>query len=39
MESRAKMMGHPVHPILVSIPLGLLTTSVIVSTTGEWVQT
>ena len=29
MESKAKMMGHPVHPILVAYPLGLLTTSVI----------
>jgi uncharacterized membrane protein len=29
MESKAKMMGHPIHPILVPFPLGLLTTSVI----------
>jgi uncharacterized membrane protein len=29
MESKAKMAGHPVHPILVPFPLGLLTTSVI----------
>ena len=29
MESRARMMGHPIHPILVSFPLGLLTTAVI----------
>ena len=29
MESKAKMVGHPVHPILVPFPLGLLTTSVI----------
>ena len=29
MESKAKVMGHPVHPILVPFPLGLLTTSVI----------
>jgi hypothetical protein len=29
MESRAKTMEHPIHPILVSLPLGLLTTSVI----------
>src|ERR671920_461520 len=29
MESRASMMGHPIHPILVPFPLGLLTTSVI----------
>ena len=29
MESKVKMMGHPVHPILVVFPLGLLTTSVV----------
>jgi uncharacterized membrane protein len=29
MESKAKIAGHPVHPILVPFPLGLLTTSVI----------
>jgi uncharacterized membrane protein len=29
MESKAKVMGHPVHPILIPFPLGLLTTSVI----------
>jgi len=29
MESKVKMMGHPIHPILVPFPLGLLTTSVI----------
>jgi uncharacterized membrane protein len=29
MYSRVKSMGHPIHPMLVSFPLGLLTTSVI----------
>jgi uncharacterized membrane protein len=29
MESRAKLFGHPIHPILIPFPLGLLTTSVI----------
>ncbi|GAB3027161.1 DUF2231 domain-containing protein [Spirosoma pulveris] len=29
MESRAKLAGHPAHPILVVFPLGLLLTSVI----------
>jgi uncharacterized membrane protein len=29
MESKAKVMGHPIHPILVPFPLGLLTTSVV----------
>ncbi|SOD90000.1 DUF2231 domain-containing protein [Spirosoma fluviale] len=28
MESRAKVAGHPAHPILVVFPLGLLLTSV-----------
>lgn len=29
MESKARVMGHPVHPILIPFPLGLLTTSVV----------
>lgn len=29
MESRAKIAGHPVHPMLVVFPLGLLATAVI----------
>jgi uncharacterized membrane protein len=29
MESNAKVRGHPLHPILVSFALGLVTTSVI----------
>ncbi len=27
MESRAKLLGHPVHPMLIVFPLGLLATS------------
>jgi uncharacterized membrane protein len=27
MESKAKVFGHPVHPMLVAFPLGLLATS------------
>ena len=27
MESRAKLFGHPVHPMLIPFPLGLLATS------------
>ncbi len=27
MESRAKLFGHPIHPVLISFPLGLLVTS------------
>ena len=29
MESRAKLFGHPVHPMLIVFPLGLLATSLI----------
>jgi uncharacterized membrane protein len=28
MESRAKILGHPVHPMLINFPLGLLPTAV-----------
>ena len=30
MESRAKALGHPIHPMLIVFPLGLLSTSVLV---------
>jgi uncharacterized membrane protein len=42
MESKAKLAGHPVHPMLVVFPLGLLATSLIFdlirvfSTNGNW---
>jgi uncharacterized membrane protein len=42
MESKARMMGHPIHSILIPFPLGLLTTSVIfdivhlVTGSGKW---
>jgi uncharacterized membrane protein len=29
MESKAKLFGHPIHPILIPFPLGLLSTSVV----------
>lgn len=29
MESKAKILGHPVHPMLITLPLGLLSTAVI----------
>jgi uncharacterized membrane protein len=29
MESKAKFAGHPVHPMLIVFPLGLLSTAVI----------
>ena len=28
-ESKARVMGHPIHPILVTFPIGLLTASVL----------
>jgi uncharacterized membrane protein len=28
-ESKAKILGHPIHPILIPFPLGLLSTSVV----------
>jgi uncharacterized membrane protein len=28
MESKAKLLGHPIHPILIVFPLGLLATSI-----------
>lgn len=42
MESRAKLFGHPVHPMLIVFPLGLLATAVIfdiihlVTDDGRW---
>lgn len=29
MESKAKILGHPIHPILVAFPLGLFATAVV----------
>src|SRR5918993_465481 len=29
MESRAKLLGHPIHPMLIVFPLGLLAMAVI----------
>ena len=29
MESKAKILGHPIHPMLIPFPLGLLATAVI----------
>ncbi len=44
MESRAKLLGHPIHPILIVFPLGLLFTAVIfdiiylVTRTPRWAE-
>jgi uncharacterized membrane protein len=34
MESKAKILGHPIHPILIVFPLGLLATAVIFDIVG-----
>src|SRR5690242_289843 len=34
MESKAKLLGHPIHPMLIAFPIGLLTTSVIFDVIG-----
>lgn len=42
MESKAKLFGHAIHPILIPFPLGLLTTSVgfdvvyLLTGNGKW---
>ncbi len=42
MESRAKLFGHAIHPILIPFPLGLLITSVVfdvvylLTSNGKW---
>lgn len=44
MEGKAKIMGHPIHPILIPFPLGLLTTSVVfdivylITGGGRWAE-
>jgi uncharacterized membrane protein len=36
MESRAKLLGHPIHPMLVVLPLGLFIASVIFDALYMW---
>src|SRR5436853_7813915 len=36
MESKAKLVGHPVHQMLVVFPLGLLATAVAFDLIGMW---
>ena len=44
MESRAKLFGHPIHPMLIPFPFGLLATSVafdvihLFSDNGKWAE-
>lgn len=36
MESRAKLLGHPVHPMLIVLPLGLFISAVIFDAVYLW---
>jgi uncharacterized membrane protein len=36
MESRAKLLGHPIHPMLVVFPLGLLIAAVVFDALYLW---
>jgi uncharacterized membrane protein len=44
MESKAKFLGHPIHPMLVAFPLGLLTTAAafdaiyLITNDGKWTE-
>ena len=38
MESKVKLFGHPVHPMLIVFPLGLLAISVILTSSIWWVE-
>lgn len=36
MESRAKLLGHPIHPMLIVLPLGLLISAVVFDSLYLW---
>jgi uncharacterized membrane protein len=36
MESRAKLLGHPVHPMLIVLPLGLFISAVVFDAVYLW---
>ena len=36
MESRAKLLGHPIHPMLIVLPLGLFVTAVVFDAVAVW---
>ena len=38
MNSRVKLLGHPLHPMLVVYPLGLLSTAVIFDLLSMWLN-
>src|SRR5688572_27700201 len=39
MESRAKLLGHPIHPMLIVLPLGLFITAVVFDALYLWLGT
>src|SRR3954465_7342859 len=36
MESKVKILGHPVHPMLIVLPLGLFTAAVVFDAVHFW---
>ena len=36
MESRVKLLGHPVHPMLIVLPLGLFISAVVLDALAIW---
>ena len=38
MESKVKLLGHPIHPMLVVVPLGLFITAIAAWLGGELVD-
>ena len=36
MESKAKVLGHPIHPMLVVLPLGLFIAAVVFDASDLW---
>src|SRR3954466_1605922 len=36
MESRAKLLGHPIHPMLIVLPLGLFIAAVVFDVAALW---
>ena len=36
MESRAKLLGHPIHPMLIVLPLGLFIAAVVFDVLYLW---
>ena len=38
MNSRVKLLGHPLYPMLIVYPLGLLSTAVIFDLLYKWVN-